>query len=249
MKRILITLMIGMTLTTAVPSMARHNSRTVTNRITASRNAADKNAKKDSATAIVAFSDTTDNNSEADEDSMLTTVNVPTDSQMKMLQGIMGDAMLPVAIVFIMFFLAPVAIIALIIYFIIKSRNQKIKMAEIAMKNGQQIPNSITRQNTPANQYLWAKGMKKIFLGIALAVMFLIMGFDSLWGIGIFIAIIGAGQCVIAKTTKSNTQDGYVQNDFYGGSAGNGMQQEETGQQPEQRDEATNAEYADDIKD
>lgn len=60
MKRIIATLIIGMTLSAALPTMARHGNRTTaTNSVVKHKNA-DASAKKDSATAIVAFSDTTD---------------------------------------------------------------------------------------------------------------------------------------------------------------------------------------------
>ena len=74
---------------------------------------------------------------------------------------IMEKAFLPIAVVFIMFCLAPVLIIALIIYFIIKSRKQKIQLAELALKNGQPIPQDIAKSKQPNDQGLWEKGVKK----------------------------------------------------------------------------------------
>ena len=78
---------------------------------------------------------------------------------------------MPIAIVFIMFFLAPVMIIALIIYFVIKSRKQKIQLAELALKNGQPIPQEVAQSKPqPNDQALWEKGVKRMFLGIGIVI-------------------------------------------------------------------------------
>ena len=244
MKRLLLTLIIGLTMTSTVPTMAKHGHRTTSSVV--NHRYAGNNHKKDTATAVVAYSDTTSTaGTDADEDSLsATVVNVPTDSQMKMVSEIMGNTMIPIAVVFIVCFLAPVVIVGLVIYFIVKSRNQKIKLAELAIRSGQPIPEFISKKKESTDQILWAKGVKRVFLAVGLALMFLIMGFDSLWGIGLLIAVVGAGQCVIAKTTKSNGTDSYAPNgngEVYGDAP-----QPQDGKMP-RNDSAM--EYADDIKD
>ena len=183
-----------MTLSAALPTMARHGNRTTaTNSVVRHKNA-DAGAKKDSATAIVAFSDTTDTD---DQDAA-------PDSVMNYTQ----DAIIPITIVFIICFLAPVAIIGLVIYLIVKSRNQKLKLAEMAIKSGQPIPDFAAKNQVSRNDYLWSKGIKNIFLGIGLTVMFFILGINALCSIGLLIAIYGVGQAIIAKTTGGGNING-----------------------------------------
>lgn len=209
-------------MTATVPTMAKHGRRTTSSVV--KHRYADNKHKKDTAMAVVAYSDTTSAAAaDADEDSTVTTVvNVPTDSQMKMVSEMMGSTIIPIAVVFIVCVLAPAVIVGLVIYFIVKSRNQKIKLAELAIRSGQPIPEFASRKDTSTDQFLWAKGLKRIFLGVGLALMFLIMGFDSLSGIGLLIAVIGAGQCVIAKTTKGVGPDQYGQNGQNGNSGAYG---------------------------
>lgn len=204
MKRILIALITGMLLTASMPAMAtRHYSHKHKAAATTASSQAAK-AKADSATAIVAFSDTTDNDSDMDDEDNDSTYAVSAPwNQMKEMRGMMNDALLPIAVVFIIFFMAPAVIIGLIVYLIIKSRNQKLRLAEIAMRNGQPIPEFIKKKEKD----LRAKGLKHIFIGVGLAVAMLIMGIDSAWGIGIFLAIYGCGEYVIAITTQNKNSE------------------------------------------
>ena len=131
------------------------------------------NATKTTATAattpatgndsIAAFSDTT---SVADEDNAATsrtTYSYDTDDaddiqELKEVMNAIGPTMImPVFIISIMFIVAPAVIIGIICYFIYKNRQQKIKLAEMAMKNGQPIPDSVLgyktrRQQTTSSQ-------------------------------------------------------------------------------------------------
>lgn len=132
-----------MTLSAALPTMARHGNRTsATNSVVRHKNA-DAGAKKDSATAIVAFSDTTDTD---DQDAAPDSVMNYTKIHSNMSDVAKQDAIIPITIVFIICFLAPVAIIGLVIYLIVKSRNQKLKLAEMAIKADSRYPTS--RQRT-----------------------------------------------------------------------------------------------------
>jgi predicted small integral membrane protein len=227
MKRIIATLIIGMTLSAALPTMARHGNRTTaTNSVVKHKNA-DASAKKDSATAIVAFSDTTDTD---DQDAAPDSVMNYTQIHSNMSDVAKQDAIIPITIVFIICFLAPVAIIGLVIYLIVKSRNQKLKLAEMAIKSGQPIPDFAAKNQASRNDYLWSKGIKNIFLGIGLTVMFFILGINALCSIGLLIAIYGVGQAIIAKTTGGGNINGNFsqqnfndqrQNATYAGYGGN----------------------------
>lgn len=206
MKKILVAIMAGLVISAAMPTMAqRHRHTPMATVKVDSKNDKDGNTKN--STAIVAFSDTADVDTAdmADEDSLFDAGTNGWDkpTNMEALSDIMESAFLPIAIVFIMFCLAPVLFVGLIIYFIIKSRKQKIQLAELALKNGQPIPQDITRSNKqPNDQGLWEKGVKKMFLGIGIVVFSIFIHSRMCTGIGFIIAFYGAGQAVIAWTTK-----------------------------------------------
>ena len=127
---------------------------------------------------------------------------------------------LPVIIVAIVFIVAPAIIIFIICYFLYKNRQQKLKLAEMAMKNGQPIPDSILGYSTkkqgnntgksniasmPTDDQLWRKGVMHVFVGIGL--MFLLDAMMGSFGfsIGVLVALYGAGQAFIAWTSNRNT--------------------------------------------
>ena len=208
MKRIIATLIIGMTLYAALPTMARHSNRTSATSSVVKHKNADASAKKDSATAIVAFSDTTDtDDQDAAPDSVMNYTKIHSNMS-DVAKQMFKEAMIPITIVFIVCFLAPVAIIGLVIYLIVKLRNQKLKLAEMAIKSGQPIPDFAAKNQVPRNDYLWSKGIKNIFQGIGLTVMFFILDINVLCGIGLLIAIYGVGQAIIAKTTGGGNING-----------------------------------------
>lgn len=208
MKKILIALTAGLILSATLPAMAQRHRHTPQASITVNTKS-DKNGNTQKSTAIVAYSDTADVDTAA-----VDTASIDPDDDWNEANTMMGDikdmlqgAFMPIASIFIMFFLSPVMIIGLIIYFIIKSRNQKLKLAEMAIKNGQPIPQDITRQAVHKDEDLWAKGVKKIFLGIGLAVLSLFMHSSTLVGFGFFVAIYGCGQAFIAYTNKKRKNE------------------------------------------
>ena len=79
------------------------------------------------------------------------------------------------------------------------------------MESGQQIPQELVRTELQSDEYLWKKGIKNVFLGIGLAILFKCLGADALTGIGWLVALYGVGQAVISKTS-SRKRDRYDDN-------------------------------------
>lgn len=209
MKRIIVALMTGLVLSASIPSVAQKHRHTPMTSVSVSSET-DKTGNTKKTAAIVAYSDTTggfDADSLA-EDSLYDDGTYGWDKPYDLheMGKIMEGALMPIAIVFILFFLAPVIILGLILYFIIKSRKQKIRLAELALQNGQPIPESIVKQVAPKNEELWTKGIKKMFIGAGLVVFAMFMSSTTLAGIGFFVAIYGCGQAFIAWTTKKNKE-------------------------------------------
>lgn len=111
-------------------------------------------------------------------------------------------------ILLLLFVIAPVAIIGLLCYFIYKSRKQKVRLAEMAMKNGRPIPDELIKPTLEPTEAVWRKGIKNVSLGLGLVCLFLIMDIDLGVGIGVLVAFCGAGQMVMARTSASRKAKG-----------------------------------------
>ena len=205
----------------------RHTPRTNAN-VTVNNNGVKATATiadNDTTTGIVAYSDTTSaadaDNDTADNDYQYSYDSHDSDIQeLKDVMDSLGTAVfLPVIIVAIVFIVAPAIIIFIICYFLYKNRQQKLKLAEMAMKNGQPIPDSILGYSTkkqgnntgksniasmPTDDQLWRKGVMHVFVGIGL--MFLLDAMMGSFGfsIGVLVTLYGAGQAFIAWTSNRN---------------------------------------------
>ena len=108
-----------------------------------------------------------------------------------------------VILVMLLIAIAPFLVVIFIVYLVFKNRRQRYELAEKAMSSGQQIPQDLVRTERQSDDYLWKKGIKNIFVGIGLAILFKCLGADPLTGIGWLVALYGVGQAVISKTSSS----------------------------------------------
>ena len=181
-------------------------------------------ANNDTTTGVVAFSDTTsvaDNNDTADIDKQFTYESHDNDINelCEVMNAIGPSVILPTVIIAILFIVAPAIIIFIICYFIYKNRQQKLKLAEMAMKNGQPIPDSILGYSTkkqgnntgksniasmPTDDPLWRHGVMHFFIGLGLMLLLKTMMGDFGFSIGLLITLYGAGQAFIAWTSNRN---------------------------------------------
>ena len=164
--------------------------------------------------AIEAFSDTTAIDEEAEDDSYVTR-SVTYSS--KDAQELPWVAVSIVSIV-VIFLLAPLLIILVVFYFVNKNRKERYKLAQMAIQNGQPIPDEVLKGNTPntkedSNDY--TAGLRQIFLGIGLAIFLGIVAGKIGFGIGALVFCIGLGKVVIAKMSGANSDplnDNHVDN-------------------------------------
>ena len=168
---------------------------------------------KDKQDAIEAFSDTTSSSKEYAEDDQYIThrhrTTYPTSSDVKELKEVMEGVggifgpMLAVGIVafVVIFFLLPLLIIVTIIYFVNKNRKERYKLAQMAIQNGQPIPDDILKNQTSSsmsgNDY--QTGVRQMFTGVGLAIFLgIIIGKIGI-GIGALVFFIGLGKWFIAR--------------------------------------------------
>lgn len=117
------------------------------------------------------------------------------------IEGLMGMGFV-LMVVLIVFVLAPVLILAVLLFFVYKNRKQKIKLAEMAMKQGQPIPDQLLVEEKDNEGDLWQKGLRQTFLGVGLLAFFGYVGSTLGIGIGILVTVIGLGKLAIVKTSK-----------------------------------------------
>ena len=213
MKKYLIAIAMVLTLgqnAEAVAQKHRHTPRT--EQVDSSKN------KKD---AIEAFSDTTSaaDAEDAEDDKYITyrrgtTYSTSSDVHelkevMDSVGGIFGP-MLAVGIVafVVIFFLLPLLIIVTIIYFVNKNRKERYKLAQMAIQNGQPIPDEILKDNGGAfltSEY--HSGIRQMFVGVGLAIFLgIIIGKLGI-GIGALVFFIGLGKWFVARQSGNTGND------------------------------------------
>jgi hypothetical protein len=215
MKKYFIALMMLLTIGLSANAASQHH------RHHAAPSSVNIHVNKDSANiGITAYSDTTDADS-SDVDSAYTNVPVddaddddmtsPPESFFKGLaeSGMAGGAIaFLICVVVIIALLSPVLLIAVILYFVFRNRNQKYKLAQEAIARGKSVPQELLHESNKTNEFLWVKGIRNCSIGLGLVCLFWILGAESLIGVGLLVFFMGAGQMVIAKTTHKDADGG-----------------------------------------
>jgi uncharacterized membrane protein len=102
-------------------------------------------------------------------------------------------------------FFLPIVILILVFYFINRNRKEKYRLAQMAIQNGQQIPEELLKETyAPNNSKEYNEGIRQMFTGIGLAI-FLGIILDELGiGIGALVFFIGLGKYIIARQAKKD---------------------------------------------
>ena len=180
---------------------------------------------KDKQDAIEAFSDTTSSaaSEDAEDDHYIshrhrTTYTTSSDVQefkevMEGVGGVVGPMMAVGVVVFLaIFFLLPLLIIFVIIYFVNKNRKERYKLAQMAIQNGQPIPDDILKSKVSSssgdNDY--QTGVRQMFTGVGLAIFLgLIIGKVGI-GIGALVFFIGLGKWFIYRQNNNTGNDDFL---------------------------------------
>jgi uncharacterized membrane protein len=105
-------------------------------------------------------------------------------------------------VLLIIFVLAPVLIIIALFYFINKNRKEKMRLAQMAMQQGQPIPDQLLN-NTPTDaDDEYQKGMRQCFVGVGLMVFLGYAAGQVGFGIGALVFCIGLGKVFASKTAQ-----------------------------------------------
>ncbi len=173
--------------------------------------------------AIEAFSDTTaaKSNANADfdeEDDHYTRHHVILDdddakSVLENVFGGLGIAMIiPILAIVIFGLLLPLIILFTVLYFVNRNRRDKYRLAEMAIKNGQPIPDELLKEvkdDWDSNSY--NAGVRQMFTGVGLAIFLGIIVGEMGIGIGALVFFIGLGKWFIARQNRPVNND-HIQN-------------------------------------
>jgi hypothetical protein len=207
MKKTLVTMMMLMALLMGAEAMAqnhRHTPRAQEELVDTSKQGAievysDTTTVADSASAS-AVSDSWD---DEDEFYYHTFKDLVGDMDSKDLTGIaviLGS-------LFILFVMAPVLIIIALFYFINKNRKDRIKLAQMAVQQGQPIPEQLLENNPDTVNDEFQKGLRQCFVGVGLMIFLGLTAHEVGFGIGALVFCIGLGKIVAGKMAERNNEN------------------------------------------
>lgn len=114
-------------------------------------------------------------------------------------KGTLFVIMLIGCLLFLLVVLAPLIIIYLIVRYLMRRHNDRIKLAEMAMEKGINVPEGERPIDKQSDEYLVKRGLRNAFLGLGLCAMFTIWNAEFLAGLGALIFFYGLGQTVIGS--------------------------------------------------
>ena len=176
--------------------------------------------------AIEAYSDTTaTNNANADDNdnhSGCHHVVYEGEDTERVVSGIFGDMdgaafmgmLIPILAIVCVGFLLPVILVLLIFYFINRNRKEKYRLAEMAIKNGQPIPDALLKEskNDDWDSTSYNAGIRQMFTGVGLAIFLGIVAGEVGFGIGALVFFIGLGKWFIARQDRNNRDNNQTSN-------------------------------------
>ena len=113
--------------------------------------------------------------------------------------GVLMFVIILCVIIGLLIVFAPLIIIIMIIRYLIRRHNDRVKLAEMAMEKGANIPESERPTVIQSDEYLVKRGLRTVFVGLGLCVMFACWGEDFMVGIGGLIFFLGLGKVVIGS--------------------------------------------------
>ena len=111
-------------------------------------------------------------------------------------------------VLLIIFVLAPVFIIIALFYFINKNRKEKMRLAQMAMQQGQPIPDGLLKdKDGDFDNSDYQRGMRQCFVGVGLMIFLGFAAGTVGFGIGALVFCIGLGKVFAGKTANRRAQD------------------------------------------
>lgn len=114
-------------------------------------------------------------------------------------KGVLLFVIILLGLIGLLTFLAPLIALFMIIRYLYRRNQDRMKLSAMALEKGIEIPESARPIDKQSNEYLVKRGLRNAFLGAGLCAMFAIWGADFLAGIGALVLFYGAGQATIGS--------------------------------------------------
>ena len=210
MKQLLITLTMVLVLGLTTEAVAQKHRHTPQPQQTELVDSTSKNG-------VEAFSDTTstastptvadDNFPFDDEDDFeRTSIDSFFDHFGLMQTGIAGMFFILIVLL-IVFVLSPLLIIIAVFYFINKNRKDKMRLAQMAMQQGQPIPDQLLKEQSTFGDEEYKSGIRQCFVGVGLMIFLWFAAGAVGFGIGALVFCIGLGKVIVAKMTDKKQEN------------------------------------------
>ena len=119
-----------------------------------------------------------------------------------------GEIVILIIVLFLLLLLlSPVIIIIVFLRYVIRRHNDRVRLAETAIKNGQPVPDADMHADRQSAETYWRKGVRNVSIGIGLFVFAQMIDSSFFSGIGLFIISIGGGQIFIARSRPGKGYD------------------------------------------
>ena len=207
MKQGLIVLTMLLTLGMSVPAMAQKHRHTPqgTELVDTTKNGSAVDAFSD--TTTVDSSSTThysfewDSDNDEDVDKALEAMEKAFDKMNSSGHAWLAWVIVILVLIFVfLLVLSPFIFCILIIWLVSRNRKQKVQMAQMAMQNGQPIPEQLLESPKEEISDEYQKGLRQCFVGIGLAIFLGIAAKEIGFGIGALVFCIGLGKIIATIT-------------------------------------------------
>ena len=200
MKKVLFTLALLLTLSMGIQAAGQKHRHTP-------RSEQVDSTKNDS---VEVFSDTTSTTNYStnvweDEDEDFTYTGMIHNALSDMRGKDVAGMFFVLCVLLIIFVLAPVFIIIALFYFINKNRKEKMRLAQMAMQQGQPIPDGLLKdKDGDFDNSDYQRGMRQCFVGVGLMIFLGFAAGTVGFGIGALVFCIGLGKVFAGKTAQKN---------------------------------------------
>ena len=97
---------------------------------------------------------------------------------------------------------SPIVLVCFIFYFLFRRHNDRYRIMEQAVEKGVSLPKDLFRDTFESKERLFRKGVRTASIGLGVIVFSFFVHNHTLCGIGFMIAIYGAGQALIGRTSR-----------------------------------------------
>ena len=113
-----------------------------------------------------------------------------------------------VMVLIFLFFAMPFILLIVIVRYLVRRHNDRVRLAEMAMKQGRPLDEIKMGMNRKSRSYMWRRGVRNLSLGVGLVLLFWCLGAEPFVGIGGLVACMGAGQMFMARNRyDANPED------------------------------------------